>query len=56
MQNPDRNGSDEEVDHSVDAVGDIENVGHRQAVSALTQATTCINKTVVILNVSTSVR
>ena len=56
MQNPDRNGRDEEVDHRVEAAGDIENVGHREAVSAPAQAPTCINKTTVVLNVSTSLR
>ena len=56
MQNPDRNGCDEEVNHRVDDVGGIENVDHREAVSAPAQAPTCIDKTGVLLNVSTSVR
>ena len=56
MQNPDRNGCDEEVDHRVDAVRDIENVDHRVAVSGVeAQAPTCNNKTAIVLNVSTSV-
>ena len=56
MQNPDRNGRDEEIDHRVEAVGDIENVDHRVAISGVEgQAPTCINKTAVVLNVSTRV-